>query len=133
MTNRNETGSVHYDSSTNQQYTEKRLAFTHNRREYQFFLKIPLKLRSVLKEEHYETAMIQARRAIDHEAMRMMRNGDFRTDFILASSKRAAHIAILEHLYNEFTLIQAQLGNQVWAVPTQMQRVGPPPEDDFRK
>ena len=87
-------------------------------------------MRPHLKDEHYDTAVIVAKRTIDMQLLRCWAAGEFDRDTNNRTVDLLARDQILEHLYNEFHLIQAKLGNQVWATPERMQDVGPRPEED---
>jgi hypothetical protein len=128
MKNWTDDGKIHYNSETNQSYTVVRLSFEH-RGLRKYDLLIPLAMRPSLKSEHYDQAIVVAKRTIDEQIVRCAINGDFKN--INRTVNFMALKAVLEHLYNEFHLVQARAGNDVWATPELMQDVGPRPEEDF--
>lgn len=122
MKNWNDAGTVHYDSSTAQQYGEVRLDFEHVSRRWRFVLAIPLTIRRSLKSTDYDQALEIAKRSLQTS----IPGG--------ASDQRAAisaKIAMIEFLYTCFTRNQAEAGNQVWQTPGSMQEIGPDPIDDI--
>ena len=130
MNNWTDDGTIHYDASTNQSYTTVRLAFDHRGKKRVFNLAIPVTMRPKLKSEHYDSAILVAKRSIDEQLLKCWAAREYNADTNNRTAEFMAFTAILEHLYNEFTLIQAKAGDQVWAVPQRMEHVGPPPEDD---
>jgi hypothetical protein len=130
MKNWNDAGTVHFDASTDTYYTTHILRFWYRSARREMELKIPQTIRGVLKSEHFDQCITVAQRAIDDRARKLISSGDLRTDVINVQCDIAAKVAVLEHLYNAYTVEQAKLGNQVWATAKQMQDVGPPPEDD---
>ena len=130
MKNFNESGTVHYDAETNQRYTEVRLSFEHRGHKRVFKIAIPQKIRPSLKSEHFDQSIVLAKRVIDEQIARCLNAGEFDEETNSRTAEYMAYSAILEQLYNEFHLAQAQAGNQVWATPELMQDVGPRPEDD---
>lgn len=131
MKNWSDDGKVQYNAETNQRYTIVTLSFEH-RGVRKFELLIPLYMRGHLKSEHYDAAVILARRVLDEQIIRCAMNGDWETQSVNKTANLVTLQAILEQLYNEFHLSQAAAGNNVWATPQLMQDVGPPPEDDFK-
>jgi hypothetical protein len=130
MKNWTDDGRIHYDAGTNQRYTTVRLSFVHRLKVRTFKLAIPLEMRPKLKSEHYDTAVIVAKRTIDEQLLRCWAAGEFDRETNDRTVELMAFTAILEHLYNEFHLVQAMAGNPVWATPELMQDVGPKPESD---
>lgn len=131
MKNFNDEGRVHYDAETNTAYTDVHLDFVAFDRVQKFDLRIPLRIRRILKLEHYEKALQAGRDAFGQTALRLALNGCEDREALIKRAWSFAHLAILEQLYTDFTLEQAKLGNRVWAVPETMQRIGPKPETDF--
>ena len=132
MKNWNDEGTVHYDASTDQSYTRVCLSFEHHRRRRVFNLAIPQSMRPALKGEHYDQAVLVAKRSIDEQLVKCAMAGEFETESMNRTADFMAWQAVLEHLYNQFHLSQASAGNNVWATPQRMQNVGPKPEDDPR-
>jgi hypothetical protein len=130
MKNWNDEGKVHFDAATNQRYTRVCLSFMYRERKWDFELAIPLAMRPSLKGEHYDQAILLAKRVIDKELMRCWWAGEFDESINQRTVRLLALTAMLEQLYNEFHLAQAQAGNNVWATPELMQDVGPRPEND---
>jgi hypothetical protein len=132
MKNRSENGWVHFDSETAQQCAIYRLAFEHRGRQRVFVLLIPFAIKARLKGEHFDQAVQVGRRTIDQAIIMRAIEGDFDSERVNRVANGRARLAILEHLYNAFTLEQAQAGNQVWQTPPTMQHIGPDPADDFK-
>lgn len=132
MKNFNDAGTVHFDASTNAHYTVKTISFYYRLEIRTFDLAIPLTMRDKLNSAHYDSCIPVAKREIDRVAILMMKRGDFRPAIINRECNLRANLAMLEHLYNEFTVEQARLGNQVWATPELMQDVGSKPENDVK-
>ena len=130
MKNYSDDGIVHYDAATNERYTEVVIRFEHRGRIRRFALAIPQAMRPSLKSEHYDTAIIVAKKTIDEQLVKCVWAGEFDPDVNARTCDFMAYTAILAHLYNEFHLAQAQAGNQVWAVPELMDDPGPRPEND---
>jgi hypothetical protein len=131
MKNWNDEGTVHYNAETDQRYTIVGLSFEYGGRVRKFNLLIPLAMRPALKGEHFDQAILTAKKTIDAQFSRCLMNGDFNLDSIASVSEAVALVSMLEQLYNEFHLYQAREGNNVWATPRLMQDVGPDPQDDF--
>jgi hypothetical protein len=132
MKNWTEDGTIHYNAATDRSYTIVNLCFEHLGRRRKFPLLIPQEMRPAFKGEHFDQAIITAKKTLDDQALRCMFNGDFNPDSIAAVSEPLALVAMLQQLYNEFHLHQARVGNDVWATPKLMDDVGPPPEDDAK-
>jgi hypothetical protein len=132
MKNWSDDGKVNYDAGTNQNYATVKLYFDHLGERRKFDLKIPLQIRAALKTEHLDAAVQIGKKALDAAVLRLISNGCFHLPSINKTANMIAHLAICEHLYNEFTIEQAKRGNQVWATPEGMQKVGPKPEEDLK-
>ena len=132
MKNWNDAGTVHYNAETNQRYCERQIRFSYRLVMREFNLAIPMTMIDALKQEHFDQAIIVAKRTIDRVALMMMKGGDFRHDHITDCCNRLAFVAMCEHLYNEFHLHQHKVGDAVWATPERMQDVGQRPEEDSK-
>jgi hypothetical protein len=133
MKNFNEAGTVHYDADTNLHYTDMRLDFVVFGSAQKFDLKIPLKIREVLKLEHYDHALAAGRSTYIAIYLKLALRGMNDPGCVRHVARVFATRAMLEQLYNDFTREQAIRGNQVWATPELMDDPGPKPEKDFER
>jgi hypothetical protein len=131
MKNWNDEGTVHYDSETNSLYTTVKVDFFADGGRKQFDLAIPLKIKNALKGEHFDQAINVGRDTFNRIAGTLIAHGANDWTAIDKAARLFSLKAMLEHLYTEFTLVQATAGNQVWATAEKMQDVGPRPEHDF--
>jgi hypothetical protein len=131
MKNWNDAGTVHYDAATNRAYQTVTVDFEAWNLNHSFELKIPMDIRKALKLEHYDKALDHGRRVFLTKVSQRLVSGCFNQQKLIDEGRRAAMLAMLERLYEDFTLEQARAGNQVWATPETMQDVGPRPENDF--
>jgi len=127
MKNWNDSGTVHYDADTNALYKEWTVDFVACEIRFDLTVNIPLRMREILKDEHFEHARQVAIECAG--GFLTYGTGRDRAALIVRAADSSRQV-MLEDLYNSFTLEQARLGNQVWAVPELVDKVGPRPEDD---
>jgi hypothetical protein len=130
MKNWNDAGSVHYDAQTNERYALVTLDFVAAGCVHKFALEISLRIRERLKSEHYFKAVDAGLREFLRVHDRLIAHGARDRPALFKACHHFAFIAMRERLYEEFTIEQARLGNQVWATPERLQEIGPRPEND---
>lgn len=130
MKNRNDAGNVHFDASTDCAYVDRKISFEHKGNKWEMELRIPMSILDVVKQEHFDRAIAQAKREMDNGLVILVMQGVFDSDILRARIADRGRVALLTDLYNEFLLEQNRRGNAVWAVPQQIVDVGPDPLDD---
>ncbi len=131
MRNWNDAGTVHFDQETSEMPVRCVVAGKVHGVEVRIEVLVPHRIKRVLKSEHWD----QAEKVIEREyvgCMNKAMKAQVPAHMLKLATETGVRIAICEHLYQQFTLEQANLGNQVWATPPTMQRIGPKPEDDVK-
>lgn len=132
MKNFTDDGKIHFDADTNCDYTERIISFEYRNRVFLYSVAVPLKMKKVLKSEHWDAMVELGKKSIDATIVRGIQHGFFNMQELNQMAHTQSRKEMLEFIYDQFLMEQHRLGNDVWAVPDRMVDVGPPPEDDFK-
>lgn len=129
MRNRNDAGNVHFDQTTSEYPIRVYLDTVIHGTRYKLELLIPLKIHETLNSADYDAAKALMIHQYDKHLGTLILQGLFGSRLTFGI-EQLLKVDVCEFLYNEFTLHQHRLGNDVWATPRTMQDVGPAPEED---
>ena len=129
MKNRTEEGRIHFDSSTAEMHQPKKIDFVIRGKTYAVNMLIPLTILKKLASADFEACALLLSQRFDLHAISLLRRGLSGEHFNRAIEK-LLRIDACEFLYNEFTMLQHRLGNEVWQISPHMQDLFQAPEKD---
>lgn len=135
MKNRNDSGSVHFDASTNEAYRLRVIDFRCMGQRFRMALQIPQTILDSLTSADFDEMKARARQLLPDKAAKMLASqavalAPMSIEQMSVELEVWLKRQICEELYNRFHIRQSKRGDMVWATPELMQDVGPSPEED---
>jgi hypothetical protein len=130
MKNRNDAGTLHFDSSTAERLVLLKFRVRLGGVDFEIPVATPLTIKKALKQDDLDEARDALPRWYAEHCAQAIMSGVFDMERINARIGPLLCVRAAQHLYQKFILAQAVAGNEAWQAPPTMTEIGPPPEED---